>query len=269
VERAITSALSLNLQYQWMSTRQGLYSLDSNLPAPAGVLDDGRPRFLTSAVRPDPRFRQIALIQNGGNTNYNALDVTVRQRFSRGLQMSATYSYSNALGDSQQGGAFPTDPTNRRRDYGPMLANVRHNLVFQNLYAPTFQGPALKWLNGTEIANILFANSGYPVDINSGADLNGDLNLNDRPLFVGRNAVVGPRFFQWDIRLTRRINLTDRYQIELIAESENFTNRFNPSCTPEGACNGAVVRLATAPDFGRITGVRANRVFQFGTRFKF
>ncbi len=269
IERALTNALSLNLQYQWMSTRQGLYSLDSNLPSPTGFLADGRPLFSTSALRPNPVFRQINLIQNGGNTNYNGLDVTIRQRFARGLQMSATYSYSNALGDSQQGGGSPNDPSNRRADYGPMLANVRHNLVFQNLYAPSFRSPALKWFNGTEVANIFFANSGYPVDVNSGLDLNGDLNLNDRPLFVGRNAVVGPRFFQWDIRLTRRINLTERYQIEVIAESENFTNRFNPACTPEGACNGAVVRLNTAPDFGRITSVRSNRVFQFGTRFKF
>jgi hypothetical protein len=29
------------------------------------------------------------------------------------------------------------------------------------------------------------------------------------------------------------------------------------------------VNLATAADFGRVTAVRQNRVFQFGTRFKF
>lgn len=269
VERALTNSLSLNLQYQWMSTRQGIYSLDANLPAPIGTLADGRPRYSGTTGRPNSEFRIINLIQNGGNTNYNALDVTIRQRFSRGLQISGTYSYSNALGDSQQGGGSPSDPSNRRGDYGRMLANVRHNVVIQGLWAPTFSNAGMKWFNGTELASILFANSGYPIDISAGSDLNGDLQLTDRPLFVGRNAVVGPSFFQWDVRLTRRINFSDRYQLELIAESENLTNKFNASCSPEGGCSGAVVRLGTAADFGRITSVRSNRVFQFGTRFKF
>ncbi len=269
IERALTNSLSLNLQYQWMSTRQGLYSIDANLPAPIGLLDDGRPRFSGTTGRPNSAFRVINFIQNGGNTNYNALDVTIRQRFTAGVQLSATYSWSKALGDSQQGGAPPTDPTDRRRDYGPMLANVGHNLVLQGLWAPQFQAPALRWLNGTELSSIVFANSGYPIDVTAGTDLNGDLQLNDRPLFVGRNSVVGPGFFQWDVRLARKLRLSDRYQVQLIAESENFTNRFNPGCSPEGACNGAVVRLGTAADFGRITSVRANRVFQFGTRFTF
>ncbi|MBK9167973.1 MAG: TonB-dependent receptor [Bryobacterales bacterium] len=269
VERAVSSTLSVNLQYQWMSTRQGLYSLDANLPAPVGSLADGRPQFSGTTGRPNSSFRIINLIQNGGNTNYNALDVTVRQRFGGGLQFSGTYSWSKALGDSQQGGGTPTDPTNRRRDYGPMLANLPHSFVFQGLWAPTFATPAMTWFNGTEFASILFVNSGYPVDISAGADLNGDLVLNDRPLFVGRNAETGPGYFQWDARLTRRVPLSDRYEVELIAESENLTNRLNPSCTPEGACNGAVVRLGTAADFGRITAARSNRVFQFGMRFKF
>lgn len=269
VERALTNSLSLNLQYQWMSTRQGLYSIDANLPAPIGVLDDGRPRFSGTTGRPNSAFRVINFIQNGGTTNYNALDVTVRQRFAAGLQLSATYSWSKALGDSEQGGGTPTDPTSRRRDYGRMNANVGHNFVFQGLWAPRFTNDGLKWFNGTEFSSILFSNSGYPIDVTAGTDLNGDLILNDRPLFVGRNAVVGPSYFQWDARLARRLRFNERYEMELIAESENLSNRFNPNCNPTGGCSGAVVRLGTAADFGRITSVRANRVFQFGARFKF
>jgi hypothetical protein len=107
------------------------------------------------------------------------------------------------------------------------------------------------------------------VDIGAGADLNGDLVLNDRPLFAGRNAVASPSFFQSDARLTRRIPLGERSELQLIAETENFTNRLNPACSPEGACSGAVVRLGTAPDFGRLTAARAARVFQFGARMRF
>jgi len=135
--------------------------------------------------------------------------------------------------------------------------------------APSFQSRFWKWFNGTEFTSIIFANSGYPVDLSAGADLNADLALNDRPLFAGRNAVLGPSFFQRDARLTRRFVLSERYTIQLIGETENFTNRLNPACTPEGGCSGAVVRLGSAAEFGRLTSARSARVFQFGARFQF
>lgn len=81
--------------------------------------------------------------------------------------------------------------------------------------------------------------------------------------------MIGPSFFQWDARLTRRISLSGRYELQLIAETENFTNRLNPACSPEGACSGAVVRLRAASDLGRFTAARSARVFQFGARFRF
>jgi hypothetical protein len=268
VEREILPTLSLNLQYQFMGSRQGLFSRDINLGAPVGTLLDGRPRFGGAAGRPNSSFRAINLLESGGNTNYNALDVTVRKRFSAGLQFSFTYSWSKALGDAEQGGGALTDPTSRRRDYGIMNADVRHNFVGQALWAPRFSAAGARWINGFEFATMLFSNSGRPIDPRAGVDLNNDLVLNDRPLYLARNSVAGPDYFQWDVRLTRRITFRDRYQVELIAESENFTNRFNAGCSIDG-CTAAVVNLATAADFGRVTAVRQNRVFQFGTRFKF
>jgi len=56
--------------------------------------------------------------------------------------------------------------------------------------------------------------------------------------------------------------------IELIAEAENLTNRFNANCSIAG-CTGAVVNVATASDFGRGASVRPPRRFQFGGRFTF
>lgn len=269
VEREILPSLSLNLQYQFMGARQGLFSRDVNLGAPVGTLLDGRPRFGGAAARPNAGFRAINLLESGGATNYNALDVTVRKRFSAGLQFSLTYSWSKALGDSEQGGGALTDPASRRRDYGLMNADVRHNFVAQGLYAPRFSAAAARWINGFEFATMIFSNSGRPITVRAGVDLNNDLVLNDRPLFLARNNVLGPDYFQWDARLTRRITFRDRYQLELIAESENFTNRFNANCSADGGCSGAVVNLGGAADFGRVTSVRQNRVFQFGTRFKF
>ena len=54
----------------------------------------------------------------------------------------------------------------------------------------------------------------------------------------------------------------------MIAESENLLNRLNASCSITG-CTGAVVNRDGAADFGRITGTRAGRNFQFGMRYSF
>jgi carboxypeptidase family protein len=95
-----------------------------------------------------------------------------------------------------------------------------------------------------------------------------EIVANDRPFFRGHNDVKGPDYFQIDFGLVRRLVFSDRYSIELIAEVENLTNRFNANCSIAG-CMGAVVNVATASDFGRGASVRPPRRFQFGGRFTF
>jgi hypothetical protein len=273
LERAITDNLSFNVQYSYWGHRFAPYTRDINLSPAVRTLEDGRPVYQGSANRPDPRFRAINMLESGSNSNYNGLDFTLTKRFSRGLQLSTTWSWSHALSDSDLEGGALVDPSNRRRDYGNSNADVRHNWVLQGLYAPRFNG-AWKWINGFEFASTAFYNSGYPINGLAGLDLNQDLVLNDRVLFRGRNAFGGPDFFQMDARLVRRIRIRERHSLELIAESENFLNRFNPNCSIAG-CTGAVqnregVRNAQGRDtFGDILSTRPGRQFQFGMRYSF
>lgn len=267
IERAITSNLLLRAQYSTLLSRFGIYSRDINLPTPVSYLPDGRPVYQGSANRPDSRFRQINLLESGSNSNYHALDLTVTQRFSKGLQFSGSYSWSHALSDSDQGGGPLMDPSSRRRDYGNYSSDVRHTFGLQGLYSPTF-GEGLKWLNGFEFSTMLWYNSGYPVNPVAGADLNQDLTTNDRPIGIGRNSVGGPDFLQMDARLSRTFAFRERYKLQLIAESEHLTNRTNANCGISG-CSGAVVNNYNAADFLRITSARTPRRFQFGFRFYF
>ncbi|MBO0799576.1 MAG: hypothetical protein J2P31_12210, partial [Blastocatellia bacterium] len=52
------------------------------------------------------------------------------------------------------------------------------------------------------LATILY-NSGYPINMTGGTDLNHDRYLNDRPLLVGRNSITGPAIPEFDGRLVR------------------------------------------------------------------
>ena len=71
---------------------------------------------------------------------------------------------------------------------------------------------------------------------------------------LGRNAFVRPGFFQWDMRVARRIPLGERLKLDLIADMFNLFNRFNvadvsPLCNPTdpAGCNAGQPTAALDP----------------------
>jgi hypothetical protein len=269
VERALARDLSLRLQYSFSATRQGPIARDINLGAPIGQLEDGRPLYPGNNGRPDAAFGAINRIESISKSNYHALDVTVTRRFAAGVQFTGTYSWSHALADSEQGGTAPSDPSNLARDYGSRNSDLRHSLVLQGMWAPSFSSASLRWLTGFDVSTMVFYNSGFPVNVASGVDLNGDLVLNDRPLFVGRNSAGGPGLTQVDFRVTRRIPLGGGATLALVAETENLFNHLNPNCSIDGGCTSAVVNRAGQADFGRVVAARNARNLQVGARLTF
>ena len=268
VERQMTRHLLASVGYSYWGHRDAPYSYDTNLGPVVSTLADGRPVFPGSALRPNPQFRAINLVESQGRSSYHALDVTVRQRLTDGLQLSGSYSFSQAssIGD-MEGGAL-MDPANPERDWGASPGDVRHTVSAQATYSPALQASAVRWLNGFQFATLMFYNSGFPVNALAGTDLNNDLVLNDRALFRDRNAFTGPNYFQVDFRLSRRFTFGGATAVELMVESENLLNRLNASCSIAG-CTSAVVNREGAADFGRITSTRPGRYVQFGARFTF
>jgi hypothetical protein len=269
VQRELGGGFTMSMQYGYANTRQGPYQRDINLGAPVSTLADGRPVYGGNASRPDARFRQINLIESGSNSNYNAFDFTLRRRFTKGVSFGATWSWAHALSDNLQEGTALSDPTNRARDYGSRESDVRHTLALQGLYGPKFTTPGMKWANGFELSSMTYFNSGYPINAASGVDLNNDGQLNDRPLYRGRNDVTGPSLFQMDLRLTRTFVVRERYRLAAMFETENTLNKLNANCSITSGCTGAVVSNVNALDFGRITSARSARNVQFGFRFLF
>ncbi len=268
VERQVTRHLLASVGYSYWGHRDTPYSHDTNLGPIVSTLADGRPVFPGSALRPNPQFRAINLVESLGRSSYQALDLTVRQRMTDGLQLSGSYSYAKArsIGD-MEGGAL-MDPANPERDWGASPGDVRHTVSAQATYTPALPASAVRWLNGFQFATLVFFNSGFPVNALAGTDLNNDLVLNDRALFRDRNAFTGPDYFQVDFRLSRRFTFGGTTAVELMVESENLVNRLNAACSIAG-CTSAVVNREGAADFGRITSTRPGRYVQFGARFTF
>jgi len=85
-------------------------------------------------------------------------------------------------------------------------------------------------VNGNRIAVTATIQSGDVFNMGSNRVLNGDPLTPaafQRPLFIGRNTIRGPRTSEINVRYTRLIPLTDRMNLEFIAESTNVFNRTN------------------------------------------
>jgi hypothetical protein len=269
VQQDLGHNFQLTIGYQYAAERHGLYYTDINLTETGQTLADGRPIFAGTAHRPNPSFGAINLIRSGATTNFNGGFLTLQKRLSNGLEFTLNYMYSHALADNIGEGGSVSDPTNVHRNYGTADDNIGHNLVFQGLYQPTLSTPSLHWLNGFEISTITYANSGFPINVIAGTDLNNDGVVNDRPLFESRNSYTGRGFAQVSAQIKRYFNIGDRVHLAAFIGAENLLNTNNLNCNTTTGCTGAVINTANSSDLFRETAAGTARNVQLGFSAKF
>jgi Carboxypeptidase regulatory-like domain/TonB dependent receptor len=130
-------------------------------------------------------------------SNYNALDLTLRKRFSHGLSLNANYTYAKSLDElsdvfrARNAAVSATDVENLRNDYGPSDFDIRHRIVVSSSYdLPFFHGN--RWMGGWTVNTIVSWNTGAPIGLtDSGSDPNKDGTRIDRPNFIGPGSVLG------------------------------------------------------------------------------
>lgn len=266
-EREIARNLSVTVGLQYYGGRHIPVLLDRNLGAPIGHLADGRATY-SNANRPNTSFAQIQQLTSAANSTYYGGFVAVNKRFSQGFQLTASYTLgwaynvNDSTGDS---GSNVTDSSNLRRDYGRSSSDQRRRFVLAAVWQPRAKNLLL---DGWMVAPNVTLTSAFPVNVVQGSDLNVDGVNNDRPLFRGRNDTPGYGFKEINLRISRRLKLTERFSLELIGEAENLLNSLNAACSTAG-CTGAVVNTFNAADFKRITSATDSRQIQIGGRFRF
>jgi hypothetical protein len=269
VQQELGHNFQLTIGYQFAGLRHGLYYTDTNLNYTGQTLADGRPIFAGTSNRPNTSFGAINLIRSGTTTNFNGGFITLQKRLSKGLEFTVNYMYSHALADNIGEGGSGSDPTNIHRDYGNADSNVGHNLVLQGLYQPTFGAQHLRWLNGFELSTITYLNSGYPINVIAGTDLNNDGVVNDRPLFQSRNSLTGRGFSQVSGQVKRYFNIGEYVHLTAFIEAENLLNTNNLNCNTTTGCTGAVINTANSSDLLRETAAGTSRNVQLGVSMKF
>lgn len=127
------------------------------------------------AVAPYAPFKQIVQIQHSGNANYNGLQTTLRRQAGKNLDFLASYTFSRAMGDSDQFQTVLANPYSTAGAYH-VLSFDRTNLfsLGSQYYVPRLAIGRLKdhavareVLNGWMLSGIAKAQSGGPIAISA------------------------------------------------------------------------------------------------------
>jgi hypothetical protein len=79
---------------------------------------------------------------------------------------------------------------------------------------------------------------------------------------LGRNRFIMPNFFNWDMRLAKRIPFGERFKFDVIADAFNLFNRTNIAAVDQ-LCDPTAGATCTA---GRPTASYDARQFQFALK---
>ena len=156
-----------------------------------GIVDintfDGRVSGAGATTRINPNVGSDNFRGNKFDSNYHALQLSVRKTYSSGLSLTGNYTYSKALDELSDAfnnkiGLNPTDNQNIRYDYAPADFDVRHRAVVTIGYELPFMKQN-RWIGGWGLNSIVSWQTGHPFSPYSGSssyDLNKDAKRTDR-----------------------------------------------------------------------------------------
>jgi len=126
-------------------------------------------------LRPYQGFGNISYIEPSSSSNYHSLQTSINRRFSKGLLLGVTYTWSKALGTQGQDlpginsfGAPRIDNNNRVANYGPQDFDRRHNFNVNWVYElpKATSNKALGYLaNDWQISGIYRYQTGAPYNV--------------------------------------------------------------------------------------------------------
>lgn len=178
IQRQLGSNVSLEAGYLATLSRH-LYGMrDVNWSIPFGYIGDGTPTSIASR-KPYPNFGTIQQVHDMGYGNYNSFAFKVTKRYSNGLSIIGSYTYSKSLDDTstiRNAGSqlFPQNELCIPCEYGPSDFDVRHRVVASVSYDLPI-GAGKLWappkvvdliLGGWQFATIATFQTGAPFTMN-------------------------------------------------------------------------------------------------------
>jgi hypothetical protein len=323
----VTYMMQWNLSYQrqvarnWLATvnylgnagRHIWGSTDVNyaVPTAGATTSNTNSRRLTNLVNPatGQYYAEIQQTDDGANSEYHGLLLSIRGSLSKGLTLLSNYTYSHCISSwdfaGELAGTVYQNPLNRATGERGNCG-YDHRQIFNTsmvVMSPGFgSAKALKTVTKDwQLSPIVSIFTGNPIQITDGGK---DISLSgqalDRPevilpnqvypsqktvleyfnpaafmcngsnaactvssgLFgnLGRNAVYGPGQINWDMALTRRFALTERWNLDFRADFFNIMNH--------GNWNNPTTSI-TSGTFGQIVSFGSPRIIQMALKLYF
>ena len=216
----------------------GFYTVDSFATWQfSRTLDCPWPPCINPLGRPIAQLGAIDEFQSAASSHYNGATLSLNRRVSRGTYLRISGTYARAMDDGQDAlvagqPATVQNSYNPSAERGPSVTDQRFRVVAAVSAEPHpfHRGHETlgRYFNDWRVSSVLNYGSGRPVNATVAGDPNQDGNdLNDRLPGYNRNGFTGPDYATTDLRVTRTIRFSDRYKLELVAESFNLFNRDN------------------------------------------
>jgi Carboxypeptidase regulatory-like domain len=262
-------------------------------------------RILNFMNQPDSKYyASVGYLDDGATANYEALNLSVQKRLSKGVSGQANYTWSHCISD-----VYADNPTaggvsiagNRGQYRGNCLGIDRRHLFGMSMVAttPKFSNKTLRILaSDWQFAPLLTMTSAQLFSVFLGTDDALTTVGNQTPVLVdpknvypkkktadkwinasafarpdpgtygnvGYNSFAGPRTFQLNAALSRVFPIHESTSIQVRAEAFNLPNHVNLA-TPGAGGPGGIGRAVNlnSPNFGQITSdISGNSGLQAG-----
>jgi len=279
IEQALGNRAIFTLGYVGSQSRHQVATVDINQsglnPAsstnPAVGILGGKPGSVQQSSRPYyaqyPTYGVINQLESIGNSNYNALQATVRSSSWHGLDSQFNYTWSHNLDDvTAYRSKLPQNSNNFRAEYSNSDYDTRNAFNGRVSYeVPAVSHGARALTQGWQLNSLVNLHGGAPFNITTSSDLTGTGEGYERPNLIGnpfavshqfvptstsryvqwinaaafaapaaghfgtlrRNAYYGPGYASADLSVFKNTHINERVSTQFRVELYNITNRIN------------------------------------------
>jgi len=262
--------------------------------------------FKNDALRPYLGWGSLTAVETASTSSYEAMLVRLSRRFSRGLSVNVSYTWSRDFSDVNEDTDTIVNSFDRHAGWSPVSFDRTNILTIDYAYEfPKVRGSlnnpfGRAVLNGWQITGVTSFQTGLPFSVTSNGSLMGLDAGTQFPDVVGnpyagqtstqwlnpaafarpadgsygnlhRDALRLPGINNWDASLSRRIPISERVRLLFRADVFNVMNHPQIWTINTGfSADNPGARISTSNrTFGQPTSYRDPRIFQFSGKLTF
>jgi hypothetical protein len=234
---------------------------------PTGTCTNQSASFMPSIGNCFNNYAGIQAIVNLGGGTYNGVQFKLSKQFSHHFSLLMSYTYSHAIDtvEPDAAGQAPNDFNFLgNAEKATSILDQRHRASLSGWYDLPL---GFRWAMFTTLG------SGFPFNVTTGVDNNGDGSTSDRPFLNGavipRNFGRGSPIYDVDTSLQKSFQLGEHAKINLRAEAFNLFNHSNFFGRSGTFGNTPVASGTFGLPVGGIANVGPARQMQFSARLQF